>query len=117
MPASPARLRLVGLIEDLGDGVEGVTAFNVEQALDEYDTERGAALAARHTEHTNREEAYRRAARATAHLLEVVRGHIELRNYGLATQWIDDTLRQLPHDYGAQEFFTLFDEKLAEVER
>jgi hypothetical protein len=111
--AQSAREKLVGLIEDLGDGVEGVTAFHVEQALDEYD----AYVVSSRRDWVNREEAYRRAARATAHLLEVVRGHIELHNYGLATQWIEDTLRQLPHDYGAQEFFTLFDEKLAEVER
>jgi hypothetical protein len=37
------------------------------------------------------------------------------RNYGIAEDMIRELLEDLPHDSGAQEFYELYDRKLAEV--
>lgn len=59
-----------------------------------------------------REEALRRAARETASLVQTIRTHIHMRNYGLAEDWCGELLGKLPHDFGAQEFYPLYEEQL-----
>jgi hypothetical protein len=61
------------------------------------------------------EEAQRIAWGMAVRLVEKVRAHIELRNYGLADMEAEELLKQLPHDHGAQTFFPLMDEVLATV--
>lgn len=73
-------------------------------------------VAARFTElredAVDRERAHQLAAESAVRSLQVVRAHLEARNYGSADDELDALLKLLPHDFGAQTFYPLFDDKL-----